>query len=107
MSARCVIGRAAAVGTALVMAFSTPATAAAAQGTFWVNNVPILMEPLDYACYPVDWAKNNQLRNETNRRAHVYNRRGCAERDLVLVLDLNQAQSLPYSADGSVKFIPK
>ncbi|KGI80072.1 hypothetical protein IL38_19415 [Actinopolyspora erythraea] len=106
MSLRRLVGGPVVAGAVLTMAFSVPGTATAAQGDFYVNSVPRITEPLDYACYPLDWNKNDRLNNQTNRAAYVYNQPGCKKNNLVLVLGQQEAGRLPYGADGSVNFLP-
>ncbi|MEU4805483.1 hypothetical protein [Actinosynnema sp. NPDC023587] len=99
-----VTGAVAAVGTALAVALAGPGVAAAAEGTFYVNEVPRFVDPDDYKCYALSWSDDDLLDNQTNRFAYVYRNRGCHRNDLVVVLLPSGSGSVDNSAQGSVQF---
>lgn len=105
MPARRAITAVATVGTVLATAFVSPSTAAAATGTFYLNQHAAYTNPPDDKCLPLDWIKGEVMRNKTDRSAMIYDQQECPKGHLVAAIRRGDQRTANYTAQGSVIFV--
>ncbi|MFC4857677.1 hypothetical protein [Actinophytocola glycyrrhizae] len=92
-----------AMAASLTLVVTTSGPAAAATGRFLVGAEPVLTDPEDYRCYPLDIKKNFQLVNETSGQASIYWGRECMNYSFGLRSGASTGE-FQYDSANSVSF---
>lgn len=92
-----------AMAASLGLLVTTSGAASAATGRFLVGADPVLVDPEDFRCYPLDIKRDYQLVNETSSGSTVYWGRECMHE----AFDLPSGKStglFEYDAANSIIF---